>query len=156
MTAPRTPEDVIRDTLRDTGHAQLTHHHRTDVIMQRLTASGYEITDTLQPGLYDRKRVEAALSTAADAVRELLNPEDTENSDTIMADDTLNLMVNAAVYLLDHPDADIDDVIAAQYTDVTLDDYDFEGIVPEGTPVPEKGSQEWNKAVARKVRGWFE
>jgi hypothetical protein len=77
-----------------------------------------------------------------------------EDAGTILANDVVNMAVNAISYLLDHPGADADEIIAAQYTDVSLttDDFGLEGL---DDPLPEKGSPEWNAAVVSKVRGWF-
>lgn len=100
---------------------------------------------------YTKEQVSAALNAAADLARELVNPEDTESSETILADDTLNLAVNLAGYLLDHPDASTDEAIVASYTDVVISEYDL----PDGEAVPERGGARWNELVVSQVRSWF-
>jgi hypothetical protein len=103
--------------------------------------------------LYTREEVLDVLNAGAN-IAQGMHTEETD--ETVYADDMVNLAVNAAEYLLDHPDADTDEVIAAQYTDVTLYTEDF-GLGRDDTaPLPEKGSPEWDEAVVLKVRSWFE
>lgn len=96
---------------------------------------------------YTREQVSAAVNGAAD----LLPEHDYEDGGTIAQDDAVNFVVNAALYLLDHPGADADEVIAAQYTDVRLHEEDLD----EGEGMPEKGSARWSQLVAARVKGWL-
>lgn len=97
-------------------------------------------------GLYTVADFAAMLNAAADE----LHTDDYENDDTIWADDVANLAVNCAGYLLEHPGAELAEIIPAQYTDV---DPDFDDL-PEGAQAPERGSGAWNDAVTGKVMGW--
>lgn len=83
---------------------------------------------------YTRAEVERAVNDAANLIAEL--HDGYESSETIEQDDTVNLVVNAAGYLLDHPDASLDEVIASVYTDVTLNEEDLD----DDEEMPEKGS----------------
>lgn len=74
-----------------------------------------------------------------------------ENEDTIRAASGRDLAVNAALYLLDHPDADLYDVITTQYAEVDVYFDDLE----EGQPEPPKGSEDWNEALYQTVTGWI-
>lgn len=102
-------------------------------------------------GPYTRKAFTDALNAAANALDPMEDPDVCETSDTIWAQDVLNLAVNAAGHVLNHPDADLHDVIAAQYAeiDVYFDDLD------EGQPEPPKGSDDWNEALYQTVTGWI-
>lgn len=99
--------------------------------------------------VYTRAEVERAVNGAADLVAEL--HEGYESSETVEQDDTVNLVVNAAGYLLDHPDASLDEVIANEYSDVEPSIYDLD----EGEEMPEKGSARWNELLVKVVRGWL-
>jgi hypothetical protein len=96
------------------------------------------------------EQVTTALNTAADLVRKLMLPDDYENSDTIRLDDTLNLLVNTAGYLLEHPGASLDEVIAKSYGAYAEPFYGM----PEDRK-PAKGSPEWDAAVIGEVKGWL-
>lgn len=106
---------------------------------------------------YTRSEVLNAISTGANLTQE----HEYENTDTILTDDTINLAANAAIYLLDHPGARLDEIIIASYSDIELDADDFEdrelGIGESGTSddltLPAKGSPAWNAALVRKVLG---
>jgi hypothetical protein len=105
---------------------------------------------------YTRDEVTAALNAGANLAQE----HEYEDSDTIRMDDAVNLAVNAGLYLLDHPDASLDEIIVASYTDVELDIYEFRDLVSDGSgvsnePLPEKGTPQWNAALVRKVKGWL-
>jgi hypothetical protein len=102
--------------------------------------------------LYTREEVLDVLNAGANIAQDMHTEETDE---TVYADDMVNLAVNATEYLLDHPDADTDEIIAAQYANVTLYAEDF-GINDDHATLPEKGSPEWNAAVVLKVRSWFE
>lgn len=97
--------------------------------------------------VYTREQVNAAVNGAAD----LLPEHEYESEETIARDDTANFIVNAALYLLDHPGAGADEVIAAQYTDVDLHEDDLD----EDEEMPERGSARWNELVAARVLGWI-
>lgn len=101
----------------------------------------------------NRAQVDTALNTAADLVREMMTPDGHEDSDTVLLDDTLNLLVNTAGYLLDHPGARLDEVIVQCYGggDVALTA--FYGMPEDRKPA--RGSPEWDAAVIREVRGWL-
>lgn len=99
--------------------------------------------------LFTREQVSAALNDAANTLSE----HDYESSETIAADDAVNLLVNTAMYLLDHPDGSLDDAIAAQYAD-SFQAGDLEDELDEGEDMPEPGSDRWNQLVVAKVKGW--
>jgi hypothetical protein len=96
------------------------------------------------------EQVTTALNTAADLVRKLMVPDDYEYSDTIRLDDTLNLLVNAAGYLLEHPGASLNEIIVKCYG-VNVEP--FYGMPEDRKPA--KGSPEWNAAVIEEVKGWL-
>jgi hypothetical protein len=101
----------------------------------------------------NKEQVTTALNTAADLVRAVMVPDDHEDSDTVLLDDTLNLLVNTAGYLLDHPGASLDEVIVQCYGggDVALTA--FYGMPEDRKPA--RGSAEWDAAVIEEVRGWL-
>lgn len=119
-------------------------------LLRVLANAGYAITDASAdgPGHYTREEVSAAVNGAAD----MLPEHEYETEETIAQDDTANFVVSAAMYLLDHPNADVNEVIAAEYTDVVIDEDD----VDEGEEVPEQGSPRWNELVVARVLGWVE
>lgn len=142
-----------------------TTYSRAQVTTALGTAHGLldEITDTsivgylvtglwrrLGPGPFTLGQVQAALGTEANELDPQGKPGGYETSGTIWAQDVLNLAVNATAYLLDHPDADLGEIIPAQYADVTPDFDDL----PDGAADPEKGSPAWNAAVTSTVLGW--
>jgi hypothetical protein len=92
--------------------------------------------------------VSSALNAAANDASEMT---DYENSDTIRDDSARDLAVNAALHLLDHPDASLYDVVieAHKDTEPSFDDLD------EGQPEPPKGSEAWNNALYETVTGWI-
>ena len=98
------------------------------------------------------EQVNTALNAAADIVRKLMIPDDHEDSDTIALDDTLNLMVNTAGYLLEHPGASLDEVIAKCYGD-SVTPVVFYGMPEDRKPA--RGSPEWDAAVIDEVKGWL-
>ena len=104
--------------------------------------------------LYTREEVLDVINAGANFAQ-AMHDSAGETDETIYADDMVNLAVNAAVYLLDHPGADTDEIIAAQYQDIDLYPEDF-GLDDDSAPLPEKGSPEWNEAVVLKVRSWFQ
>jgi hypothetical protein len=63
---------------------------------------------------FTRGQLSAAMNTAADDVAEESH-HNLETSDTIRQDDTVNLAVNAAGHLLEHPGASLEDAIEASY-----------------------------------------
>ena len=101
---------------------------------------------------YTRSQVEDALDRAAELVA---NTHDGyETSDTLLQDDAVNLVVNTAGYLLDHPGAGLDEVIPVCYDDVTLGRSDFEDLTTDERE-PERGTPAWNEALVDKVLGWL-
>jgi hypothetical protein len=148
-TLPRNPEDVIAHALLEDDRAEMTVQEAAGFITLQLDAAGYAVVDVSPsgPGHYTRDQVSAAVNGGAD----LLPDHEYENEDTIAQDDVVNLVVNAALYLLDHPGADVNEVIAAQYTDVEVDDSDLD----EGEGLPDKGSPRWNELVTTRVLGWL-
>jgi hypothetical protein len=104
--------------------------------------------------LYTREEVLDVINAGANFAQ-AMHDDASETDETIYADDMVNLAANAAEYLLDHPDADLNEIIAAQYQDVTLYPEDFGLDRDDSAPLPEKGSPEWNEAVVLKVRSWF-
>lgn len=63
---------------------------------------------------YTTEQVSAALNAAADSVLVAIEAPDEGVRDAI------NLVVNATMTMLDHPDASLEDVVASNYGDVTL------------------------------------
>jgi hypothetical protein len=146
--ATRTPEQVLAVALSGWDDGMGTSGMITDVLAA-LDSAGYAITDVSPdgPGHYTREQVSAAVNGAAD----LLPEHDYEDTGTIAQDDAVNLVVNAALYLLDHPGASVDEVIAAQYASVEIYDEDLD----DGEGIPEKGSPRWNELVTAKVLRWL-
>lgn len=111
---------------------------------------------------YTRTEVSRALSNAANMVQDMHDYEDT---DTVLMDTAVDLTVSVADYLLDHPDASLNEAIVAQYSDVVeideadLDDYeadlDDNAEDDELEEMPEKGSARWNELLVEKVKGWL-
>ncbi len=122
--------------------------------MRALGEAGFEIIDTLGFGdsyeagspLFTREQVSKALNDAAN----MLSGHDYESSLTIATDDAVNLMVNTAGYLLDHPGASLDDAIAAQYAGIEIDTW----MLDEGEDLPEPGSERYRQLIVAKVKGW--
>jgi hypothetical protein len=101
-------------------------------------------------GTYTTADFCAMLNAAADSVLDF----DYEDSFVIWTQDVANLAVNSAGYLLEHPAAQLDEIIPAQYADdFSQDGLDFEDL-PEGAQTPAKGSPEWNAALTATVCGW--
>jgi len=100
---------------------------------------------------YTREEVSAALGQAANLVQE--THDGYENTDTVFEDTAVDLAVNAGLYLLDRPDATLDEIIPASYADVELNDSDFEDgeLDDNGNPLPGRD----RAALVRKVRGWL-
>jgi hypothetical protein len=145
----RTPEEALAKALRGHDDGLGTTSMITSVLAT-LADAGYAITDVSAdgPGHYTREQVCAAVNGAAG----LLPEHEGESEETIARDDTVNLVVNAALYLLDHPGAGADEVIAAQYTDVEI----YEDDLDEDEEMPERGSPRWNELVVARVLGWVE
>lgn len=110
---------------------------------------------------FTRDEVTTALGKAANLMQDI--HDSYEDGDTLAADATVDLALNAAGYLLEHPGATLDEAIISSYGDVVeLDGADFrdselvldsqfhEDLVP-----PEKGSDAWEAALVRKVLGWL-
>ena len=97
--------------------------------------------------------VSDALNKAADKL-DVLQHDGWETGDTLWAQNVLNLAVNAVGHLLDHPDADLRDVIAEAHKDTELDVGAFDDL-DENTPEPEPGSKAWNDALYKTVTGWI-
>jgi hypothetical protein len=106
-----------------------------------------EVRESLTGDQFTFEQVLGVLNAAADDNGGDSDRWEYETSDTIWVQDTVNLAVNTASYLLDHPGAGFDEIIPAQYEFTEPDFYDYD-------VVPEKGSPEWNEAVARTVLGW--
>jgi hypothetical protein len=99
---------------------------------------------------YTSGEFSAMLNAAADGVTDF----DYEDSDVIWTQDVANLTVNVAGYLLEHPGAELDEIIPASYAiDFSEDDLDFDDL-PEDAEIPAKGSPAWNAALTEKVCGW--
>jgi hypothetical protein len=121
------------------------------------TASAYErYLDQVKnggPASVERRftlgEVKDVLNQAANLVADV--HDGYESSDTIAQDDAVNLAVNAAGYLLDHPNADLDEIIPACYANVV----DIEDDLDEDEEVPERGSQRRNELVTAKVKRWL-
>jgi len=103
-------------------------------------------------GPFTREQVTGALNNAADLVHErTLAGQGGENEDTIRADDTVNIAVNVAGYLLDHPQGSLAEAIADSWAD--LDNLSYTAL-PEGAPEPAKGTPERDAAIVATVLGW--
>jgi hypothetical protein len=92
--------------------------------------------------------VASALNAEANEDQEAEEQACGENSTTIRNNSARDLAVNAALHLLDHPEASLFDVIVASWADLDVDEDD----VPEGS---ERGSDAWNDAIFETVKGWF-
>jgi hypothetical protein len=105
--------------------------------------------------LYTREEVLNAIN----AVASLAQQHEYEDADTVRTDDTVNLAAAAASYLLDHPNATLEEIITASYSDIELDADDFAdselALGPAGVIIPGEGSPAWNAAAVRKVLGWL-
>lgn len=66
-----------------------------------------------ESGPVTREQVTTALNSAANAAAP--DEDQAETAGTVWQQDVLNLAINAAGYLLDHPDADLDEIIPASY-----------------------------------------
>lgn len=106
--------------------------------------------------LYTRQEILDAIGTAANMATQA---HEYESSETIAADDAVNLTVNATGYLLDHPGASLEEIIVTCYGDVELNEDDFEDseLVHQvtGFSMPEKGTPAWNAALVRAVKRWL-
>jgi hypothetical protein len=101
--------------------------------------------------VFTREEVTSALNDAADELDPMEGPDAYENSDTIRTQDVLNLAVNAVGHVLDHPGADLFEVIAAEHANTDLA-IDAEEDLPDGA-VP--GDEDWNEALYKTVTGWI-
>ena len=151
LTTERTPENAIVAALEK---AQLISALRFPTIagsiMRSLGNAGFTVEDALSPGgrTYSLEDVSRALNAAADELSE----HEYESEATIAQDDAVNLLVSAALHLLEHPGDGLDDVIIAQYADVEIGDWELQ----DGEEMPERGSERWNELLVAKVRGWIE
>lgn len=142
---PRTIENVLSRSLEgydDIG--SLTPSMVADVLAG-LEEAGYVITDARSH--VSREAVSDALNEAAN----VLSEHEEETTESILLDDTVNLLVSFTLHLLDHPGDSVEDAIIAQYADVTLDSGDLD----EGEEMPEKGSERWNELLVERVLGWI-
>jgi hypothetical protein len=103
-------------------------------------------------GPYTRKAFTDALNAAANALDPMEDPDIYETSDTIWAQDVLNLAVNAAGHVLDHPDADLFAVVIEAHKDTDVPPFVFED---DDDKNPAKGSAAWNSALYTMVMGWI-
>jgi hypothetical protein len=67
--------------------------------------------------------------------------------------DALNLIINAVLTLLDHPEMDLDQIILANYQPSQDEDPDYE-YPEEGETVPEETDQQARERIIRTVRSW--
>jgi hypothetical protein len=100
---------------------------------------------------FTRGQFTQALNDAASRIEQEENPDGGESSDTIWTQDVLNLAVCATEHILDHPGADLRDVIEVAHKDTDLS-ASAEDDLPEGTV---KGSEAWNDALYKTVTGWI-
>lgn len=78
--------------------------------------------NTTEP-TYTRAELTAALNAGANLVIDHITGEYGESSESIRDASVIDLVVNAAIYRLDHPHATLDEVIEGNYTpDVCADD----------------------------------
>jgi hypothetical protein len=109
----------------------------------------------LLPVLPERQYTAEDFSAMLNAAADGLETEGCEDSDTIWTDTVANLVVNIAGYLLGHPDAELDEIIAYAWADLG-DDIDW----PEqydDTPddqLPAKGTPAHTEAIVATVLGW--
>jgi hypothetical protein len=95
-------------------------------------------TDGTPEPAYTREQVVAAINDAANVTGKLMHgEEDGESSKTIAADDAMNMVVNVAGYLLDHPGADLDEIILSEYGDA-------------------RDENETDADLIERVKSWFE
>lgn len=121
------------------------------------------MSDGKQPEpTYTRGRLVTAINAAADLTGELMNPSGYESSESIRSDDAMNMVVNMAGYLLDHPDGTVNDVILENWSQEE-EDFENAGVLAE--PVDEAGNprelteaerQAVDEAQIERIRGWFE
>jgi hypothetical protein len=111
----------------------------------------------LGDGPYTYEQVSQALNAAADVMDPMENGA-MEYSDTLFIKNVLNLAVNVAGHVLAHPDSTLDDAIAAAWTDLDDDELSFAVLdeLPEGTPVPERGTPERDAMIVATVLGWVD
>lgn len=147
--AQRAPGAVISSALEGWDEGMGQNEAMAADVLAALEDAGYVIADARPdgPGHYTREQVSDAVNGAAS----LLPDHGYESEETIARDDAVNFVVNAALHLLDHPGADENEVIAAQYTDVEIGKDDLD----EGEEVPERGSARWNELVVARVLGWL-
>jgi hypothetical protein len=109
----RTPENVIWDTLRIAGTEKLSHNVVTDRIMRALADAGFTVEDALNPAgkTYSRDDVSQAVNAGANLVTGDPGIYMDEGRDWSL----VNLVVNAALSLLDDPGMSLDEVIRANW-----------------------------------------
>lgn len=101
-----------------TAHGQLDAVTDTSLVDHLTTG----VWRRLGSGPFAAGQVLAAFSDEASELDPMRAEGVDETSDTIFAQDVLNLAVNTAAYLLDHPDATLREAIAAQYEHSTVDE----------------------------------
>lgn len=89
-----------------------------------------------------------------DAANELDDEADGENSETIWKQDVRNIAVNCAGYLLEHPDASLDEVIAHAWADLDYVEWPEEYDNTPEDQLPAEGTPERNAAIVTTVLGW--
>jgi hypothetical protein len=132
-----------------TMHSQLDEVTDTSIVDHLTTG----IWRRLGSGPFTSEQVQQALNDEANELDPMQAENVYENSDTIRTQDVLNLAVNTALHLLDHPDDGLRAAITAQYGG------DSHG------PVYDPDSDDWNAkipqddpkyadALADEVLGW--
>jgi hypothetical protein len=135
-----------------TAHGMIDTVADTAVLEHLAVATWTQLYAAGVIGAFTREQVTGALNNAADLVHErTLAGQGGENEDTIRADDTVNIAVNVAGYLLDHPQGSLAEAIADSWAD--LDNLSYTAL-PEGAPEPAKGTPERDAAIVATVLGW--
>jgi hypothetical protein len=101
---------------------------------------------------YTREDFSAMLNEQADIIADA---HDGESSETIWEDTVANLVVNAASYLLEHPGAELDEIITHAWADLDGDiDWPEEYDSTPDDQLPAKGTPEHDAAIVATVLGW--
>ena len=133
----------------ETAHNMLDNIADADVV-------GYLAADTIRsigPEPFTHERFSLAVNRAASQL-DVLQQGGYENSSSLFRQNMLNLGVNVASYLLDHPGGTLDEAIADSWAD--LDELSFTELdkLPEGAPEPAKGTPERAAIIVATVLEW--
>ena len=111
----------------------------------------------LGDGPYTYEQVSQALNAAADTIDPMENGA-MEYSATLLTKNVLNLAVNVAGHVLQHPEDDLDQAIATAWMDLADEDlsYAVTDVWPEDKPLPARGTPERDAMIVETVLGWLE